>query len=123
MACRAPMVRTVATSVVPGATPSSEIYATESYSGLTSDESVEKDEAELELEKLVFGDDAGFRAGLSAHQPTCSKLQRVEVTEAEELNTLSRAEHGLEAVDDEDVRSLILILQARRLLMPSAVLP
>lgn len=38
------------------------------FTGFDSDEPEEKDEAELELEKLVFGDEAGFRENIQNHQ-------------------------------------------------------
>ena len=95
------------------ATSSSHDEISEGYGGFTSDESVEKDEAELELEKLVFGDEAGFLADLSAHQFDFSKQWREGGAEGQELDALPGAQHGLEAVDDADVRSHVLILQAR----------
>ena len=96
----------------------------ESCNGFASDESTKKDKFEQELEKLVFGDGAGFRAGLSAHQPDLfSQHSGDERAEDYDLNAVSGAEHGLEGVDDANVHSVILLLQARHLLTWIAILP
>lgn len=41
------------------------------FNGVESDDPMEKDENELELERMVFGDEAGFYADLKSHK-TCS---------------------------------------------------
>lgn len=77
----------------------------DSHHGFESDETVEKDETELELEKLVFGDDAGFRAALNAdRRDTFSKKSSEKAAEAlyDEVETVS--EDGFNEVDDADVR-------------------
>lgn len=56
------------------------------------DEESEKDETEIELERLVFGDSAGFREGLQG-----SALATREDEEDEEQAT------GLDGLDDADV--------------------
>ena len=67
-------------------------------------EAMEKDETELELEKLVFGDDAGFREGLKQYRngitdsfdsASDKDIVAGSATEAEE--------EDLDAVDDADV--------------------
>lgn len=55
---------------------------------------MEKDEAEEELERLVFGDSEGFREGLKGF-----KLNDEEDDEGED----SDAQGGLEGLDDADV--------------------
>ncbi|ERF74928.1 hypothetical protein EPUS_05136 [Endocarpon pusillum Z07020] len=68
--------------------------------GSTSDEIPDKDETEEQLEKLLFGDDAGFFEGLKSH-PTGSQLtHRTErtVTVAE-----SAEDENLESVADENL--------------------
>ncbi len=71
--------------------------------GSTSDEIPDKDETEEQLEKLLFGDDAGFLEGLKSH-PTDSQItKRVERTStgAEDEGV----EEDLEAIADENVRT------------------
>lgn len=52
----------------------------------------EKDEKEEELERLVFGDSAGFRAGLKS-------LARIELEQEDDANI----DTGLEGLEDADV--------------------
>jgi len=61
------------------------------------DEQPEKDETELELENLVFGDSAGFREGLKGFA-----LDEQEDGEGEEHEEASLTD-GLEGLDDADV--------------------
>jgi U3 small nucleolar RNA-associated protein 18 len=56
------------------------------------------DEDELELERLVFGDSAGFREGLKGF--TGDKARREEVVD----DSLEDGATGLEGLDDADVR-------------------
>jgi U3 small nucleolar RNA-associated protein 18 len=56
------------------------------------------DEDELELERLVFGDSAGFREGLKGF--TGDKAQRDEVA----VDSLEDSGTGLEGLDDAEVR-------------------
>ena len=56
------------------------------------DAEMEKDEKEEELERLVFGDSAGFKAGLKS-------LARIESEEEEQANIHT----GLEGLEDADV--------------------
>ena len=70
----------------------------------SNDDPMDKDAAEEELEKLVFGDDAGFREGLRAHTqqgPTFGGVER-HGSEDEEHQE-SAGEDDLEAADDADV--------------------
>ena len=64
---------------------------------------MEKDEAEQRLEKIVFGDDEGFRQNLKLVQ----KLERFHATDrlaADDPKSLEDAEgDDLELVDDSDV--------------------
>ncbi|MCJ1404120.1 hypothetical protein MMC11_007345 [Xylographa trunciseda] len=65
---------------------------------------MEKDETELELEKLVFGDDAGFREGLKLYRnDTADSIEgrseeEIAIGSAEEVE-----EADLDAVDDADL--------------------
>ena len=73
------------------------------YSGLVSDDLREKDETELELEKLIFGDSAGFHG-----QDFSSTYSREVEAEDEGDRVVSgggeeEAEEGLETVGDADV--------------------
>ena len=87
--------------ILRGSTSSLEDDVLEDYSGFMSDESTKKDETELELEKLIFGDGAGF------HGQDFSSTYSKEV-EAEDKGDreVSEAEEGLETVGDADVRPL-----------------
>lgn len=75
---------------------------------LSGDDSVEwnkKDATELELEKLVFGDELGFYDGLkSANHATVSRTGKdAELSVDADVDKLT--EEGLEGVDDADVRT------------------
>ena len=59
----------------------------------------EKDETEIELEKLVFGDDAGFRKNL---RPPKAKSYGDEMSVGSE----SFEEHGSDQHDNEDLTAL-----------------
>jgi U3 small nucleolar RNA-associated protein 18 len=61
-----------------------------------TDGDMEKDEAEEELERLVFGDSEGFREGLKDF-----KLNDEDAEEGEDGD----AQGGLEGLDDADVRA------------------
>lgn len=73
-----------------------------------SDDPVEKDETEVELEKLVFGDDAGFLEGLKSHR---QEVARSEVDQLEEVaegkDTSADEDEGLEGIADADVKSSV----------------
>lgn len=71
------------------------------------DDPMEKDETELELEKLVFGDDEGFREGLKSYREDTGYLGSGG-DEGEEGEDISSAhseteEQDLDALEDADV--------------------
>ncbi|KAH0553231.1 hypothetical protein GP486_006606, partial [Trichoglossum hirsutum] len=72
-------------------------------------DSVGKDATEIELEKLVFGDESGFRDGLKSHkrhgsEPTPDENDRLEDDlHSSEGERESRSDEGLEDVDDADL--------------------
>ncbi|MCJ1430636.1 hypothetical protein MMC29_008554, partial [Sticta canariensis] len=75
-----------------------------SVEGIDSEASLEKDETELELEKLVFGDEAGFQEGLSAYK------RKSRIIDQEEIEGVQRGDdqleelgEGIEGVDDADL--------------------
>lgn len=75
-----------------------------SYHGFESNDFIIKDETELELEKLVFGDNAGFHASLDAERPdTFSQLpsEKLAGTRYDEVG--SGLQGGLEGLDNADV--------------------
>ena len=79
-----------------------------SYDGFESEsesgDSMMKDETELELEKLVFGDNAGFHASLDANRPdTFSQLPSEKLAGTRYDEVSSGLEGGLEGLDDADV--------------------
>ena len=57
----------------------------------------EKDSTEEELEKLVFGDSAGFRASLK-------RSQQVAISSSQPEEADEKGETGLEETQDADVR-------------------
>lgn len=63
-------------------------------------EIIEKDATELELEKLVFGDDAGFREGLRSYR---QDAEISESSEEEEEAEVGIGGEDLEGVQDADV--------------------
>jgi len=76
----------------------SEIYSHDS----SADESYsEKDETEKRLEKLVFGDEAGFLASIKSHQPENAQLI---LTDGWEDHPEDQDEDDLDNAPDGDVR-------------------
>ena len=76
-----------------------------SFEGIHRDDSLEKDKLELELEKVVFGDEVGFQRGLDAHGQSSHSI---ESGGEEEEGQLVEEEAGFEGVDDADVRTRAL---------------
>lgn len=81
-----------------------------SFNDTGSESSLEKDETELELEKYVFGDEAGFQEGIDAHgrssYATGSGGEEEEEEEEEDHlrnDQPEEEEAGIEGVDDGDV--------------------
>lgn len=72
-----------------------------SFNGFNSDDSMEKDKTELELEKLVFGDEAGFQKGLSTHERTAE--HGLEGGDHLDDAQVEQDQEGLEGLDDADV--------------------
>ncbi len=73
----------------------------------------EKDKTELELERLVFGDESGFLDGLKSIQDdTAAGLVGEAQTQAEGDENEETGE-GLEGVDDADVRTRAVMLHGR----------
>lgn len=68
----------------------------DSFSGIESDDSIGKDKTELELEKLVFGDEIGFHEGLKPHGQGAAPA-----SQPGEQDPLQ--EEALEEIDDADV--------------------
>lgn len=65
---------------------------------------MEKDDTEKELERLVFGDQAGFYEALKSHGRRDDELQLARRRSGEgEEDGLSGEEDGLDALDDADV--------------------
>jgi len=79
-------------------TPPTQDEFSDSYNGLESDDPMDKDETELELEKLVFGDEAGFQEGLSTYKSTQAAPSPVSDDEV-----LQGGGDGLAGIDDADV--------------------
>ncbi|SLM37707.1 hypothetical protein LPUS_07641 [Lasallia pustulata] len=65
---------------------------------------MEKDDTEKELERLVFGDQAGFYEALKSHGRRDDELQLARRRSGEgEEDGLSGEEDGLDALDDADL--------------------
>lgn len=73
---------------------------------------MEKDEVEEELERLVFGDEDGFKRGLELH--TQQGLEEASEKDEEQgpqtLNGDESQEEGLEGVDDADVSEELFLI-------------
>lgn len=75
-----------------------------SFNGFDSDDSIEKDKTELELEKLVFGDEAGFQEGISTYEQKYHTTEHGLVGgEYLDNDQIGQDQEGLEDVDDVDV--------------------
>lgn len=77
----------------------------ESFNGYDSAESKEKDATELELEKLVFGDELGFFDGLKSLKDATVPAPGGKGKDQAAGNDDEVLEEGLEGVDDADVRT------------------
>ena len=72
------------------------------FEGLDSDEPMEKDETEIELEKLVFGDESGFYEGLRSYNGANDDLR--DLVDGDQQHAQDDLEEGnLEGLDDADV--------------------
>ena len=77
-------------------TPPTQDEHSDSYSGFESNDPMEKDETELELEKAVFGDEAGFLEELASHRLGTAAYS------PESAEAASEEEKDFEGVDDAD---------------------
>ena len=85
-------------------TPPTQDELSDGYGVLEDGGPMEKDETELELEKLVFGDDAGFREGLKLYRNDTVDTSDERSGEDVAAGSAEDAEVGdLNAVDDVDV--------------------
>ncbi|MCJ1287700.1 hypothetical protein MMC26_007052 [Xylographa opegraphella] len=85
-------------------TPPTQDELSDGYGASEDGEAMEKDETELELEKLVFGDDAGFREGLKLYRNDTVDLTKERSEEDVVIGgTEEVAEGDLDAVDDADL--------------------
>lgn len=71
---------------------------------LDNDDPTEKDQTEVELEKLVFGDDAGFLEGLQSHGQEVPRLDLGQLEESTNVGTDDGEDDGLEGIADADVK-------------------
>lgn len=71
--------------------------------GFDSDEPIEKDETEIELEKLVFGDESGFHEGLKSYKDASTDLR--DLVDGDWQQAQDALEQGkLEGLDDANVK-------------------
>lgn len=80
------------------------------FEGFDSDEPMEKDGTEIELEKLVFGDKSGFLEGLKAHKDASNVLRGL-VNDGRGQAQDGLEEGDLGRLDDADVCKLELPLR------------
>lgn len=90
--------------------PAAQDELSDHFKGLDSDDPTEKDETEVELEKLVFGDDAGFHEGLKSYNDNAfpSKLES-NAEDQQNAAQVSVEEQDLQGVDDADVCTLAML--------------
>ena len=75
------------------------------YELLDDEDPIEKDKTEVELEKLIFGDDSGFHEGLKSYKNGGTDFQGL--LDGERQQTQGSLEDGkLENLDDADVGKL-----------------
>lgn len=79
-------------------TPPTQDDSSDSYNGFESDDPAAKSDTELELEKLVFGDDAGFKEGLRSY-----KRDRAVLSPESDEEHLRGEVEDLGGLDDADV--------------------
>ena len=79
--------------------------SSESLDGYDSSDSKEKDATELELEKLVFGDELGFYDGLKSTVNAAVSEIGKDAEPSVDDDADESTEEGLEGVDDADVRT------------------
>lgn len=82
------------------------ISDTMSFSGSDSDDPTQKDETELELEKLIFGDDTGFHERLKSHRQELGVRGQSRTAQSKQDEPDGLEEQGLEDIDDADVCTL-----------------
>ena len=75
------------------------------FDDASSADLMEKDKTEEQLEKLVFGDDAGFRSALKTHGRSNRELALTENDVAEDGDEASADGEELGDLDDADVRT------------------
>lgn len=86
-----------------------------SFDGINSEDSLEKDKTELELEKFVFGDEVGFQQALDTHGRSSHTGELGGEEEDDQLinGQFEEEEAGIEGVDDADVRTRALLQPPR----------
>lgn len=90
-------------------TPPTQDELSDGLNALEHDDPMEKDETELELEKLVFGDDEGFREGLRSYRQDVGYLGSGRDDDGREDDMdgpySETEEQDLDALEDADVSS------------------
>ena len=79
------------------------------FKGIVSDDPMEKDETEQELEKLVFGDDEGFHEGLRLYQEGALPLTfGAGVKDEQSSAQVEEEDEELQGVHDADVCCMMM---------------
>lgn len=88
------------------------------HSEVNSNDPMEKDEVEEELERLVFGDEDGFKRGLQLQtQPGLDDASGEDEEEEPEIpDGNDHSDEGLEGIDDADVGGSVICNAGRRLI-------
>ena len=68
---------------------------------------IEKDATELELEKLLFGDETGFREGLKSYRDDDENIGILQSEDRDKDAFHEEEEADLEALNDNDVHILL----------------
>jgi hypothetical protein len=101
--------------VVQQPTPPTQDELSDSFDAMEEDTLPEKDSTELELEKLVFGDEKGFFDGLKAHKEDSIYPAFEDESDGGAIAESETEEQELDALEDADVskhRSLTIWLLA-----------
>lgn len=96
------MIQPASRNILHQATNPMQNKSDDNFAGFDGDP-MEKDENEIELEKLVFGDEEGFQNDLSVHREGHgpSYIHAVQATQREDQGELDEAR--IIALDDADV--------------------
>ena len=88
-------------------TTSTRIELSDAPSDFGGTDPIEKDATELELEKLLFGDETGFREGLKSYRDDDENIGILQSEDRDKDASPEEEEADLEALNDNDVHILL----------------